>query len=142
MFQIKDAINQLNKWKYTASQAILTHALRAEKKPAKGLVGVENLWFHLANGQVNETLQKKKKKGYRASHQSWIGKAGLEKQIKAKSYQQIPQEPDHETARTPSGRSGEQNGHHLLPPARWRLYILKDDEVLMWKRPEKLGEIR
>lgn len=41
--------------------------------------------------------------------------AELESQIKAKSYQQIPMEPDHEKARTPSGRCGEQKDHHLLP---------------------------
>lgn len=41
--------------------------------------------------------------------------AGLENQIKANPYQQIPMEPDHEKARPPSGLREEQKDHHLLP---------------------------
>ena len=41
--------------------------------------------------------------------------AGLENQIKANPYQQIPMEPDHEKARPPSGLREEQKEHHLLP---------------------------
>lgn len=69
-----------------------------------------DLCFKITNDRDNETAEKKATVPVIKSEYG----TGLENQIKAKSYQQIPTEPDHEKARTPSGQCGEQKDHHLL----------------------------
>lgn len=62
-----------------------------------------------------ETMKWSREKSYRVPVIKPEYGAGLENQIKANPYQQIPTEPDHEKARLPSGLREEQKDHHLLP---------------------------
>lgn len=62
-----------------------------------------------------ETMKWSIEKSYRVPVIKSEYGAGLENQIKANPYQQLPTEPDHEKARPPSGHREEQKDHHLLP---------------------------
>lgn len=112
-------INQFNKWKcvnlhsgpYTVDrEKILPHS-HPHSLQRGGGCGEWDLSFKTANDRAMKFCRGKKTGSVIKSEHG----AGLENQIKAKSYQQIPMEPDHEKARTPSGHCGEQKDHHLLP---------------------------
>lgn len=125
----------------STSKSMLTSALDHVRWEAKksyrttilpaggGGCGQQDLGFKMANDRDNAPAVRAIKPEYGA---------GLENQINSKPYRQIPTEPDCDKVRPPSGPCVEQRDRHLLP--RSRLYILKDRKVLMYKRPEKLGE--